>query len=189
MVLPKDDRTDSFQEERLDLPYWTMNLAICVLVDVSKYPGILTLEFPITLMHLPFWPGCKRILRQLLVLNILEALIWYPWLLRLSFEMLMILVQWTLHTNQNHLLQCHLGVRLCLCISDIEVPAPNSLDDRDPFSALIPCFFDHFYLVSDFRQLPCQYLLQFFSHSFSTAAFASGILNAWGIGINLCTKL
>ena len=24
IVLPKDDRTDSFQEERLDLPYWTM---------------------------------------------------------------------------------------------------------------------------------------------------------------------
>ena len=25
IVLPKDDRTDSFQEERLDLPYWTMH--------------------------------------------------------------------------------------------------------------------------------------------------------------------
>ena len=24
IVLPEDDRTDSFQEERLDLPYWTM---------------------------------------------------------------------------------------------------------------------------------------------------------------------
>ena len=28
-----------------------------------------------------------------------------------------------------------------------------------------------------------------FSHSFSTAAFAAGIFIAWGIGINLCTKL
>ena len=28
-----------------------------------------------------------------------------------------------------------------------------------------------------------------FSHSLSTAAFASGIFIAWGIGINLCTKL
>ena len=28
-VLPKDDRTDSAQEERLGLPYWTMILAIC----------------------------------------------------------------------------------------------------------------------------------------------------------------
>ena len=35
-VLPKDDRIDSFQEERLDLPYWTMILATCVVVDESK---------------------------------------------------------------------------------------------------------------------------------------------------------
>ena len=28
IVLPKDDRTNSFQEERLGLPYWTMILAI-----------------------------------------------------------------------------------------------------------------------------------------------------------------
>ena len=55
-----------------------------------------------------------------------------PWLLRLSFEVLMILAQWTLHTNQNHLSQCHFGVRPCLCTFDIEAPAPNSQDDRDP---------------------------------------------------------
>ena len=54
IVLPEDDRTDSFREERLDLPYWTMKLAICASVDVSKYLDILTLEFSITLMHLPF---------------------------------------------------------------------------------------------------------------------------------------
>ena len=35
-VLPKDDRTDSSQEERLGLPHWTMILAICVVVDESK---------------------------------------------------------------------------------------------------------------------------------------------------------
>ena len=35
-VLPKDDRTDFAQEERLGLPYWTMILAICVVVDESK---------------------------------------------------------------------------------------------------------------------------------------------------------
>ena len=39
IVLPEDDRTDFAQEERLDLPCWTMIWAICVLVDVSKYPG------------------------------------------------------------------------------------------------------------------------------------------------------
>ena len=36
IVLPKDDHTDFFQEERLGLPYWTMILAICVVVDESK---------------------------------------------------------------------------------------------------------------------------------------------------------
>ena len=30
------------------------------------------------------------------------------------------------------------------------------------FSALIPCLFDHFFLVSDFGQLPCRNFLQFF---------------------------
>ena len=55
--LPEDDRTDSFREERLGHPYWTMILAICASVDVSKYLDILS-----------------RILHLLLVLNILEAL-------------------------------------------------------------------------------------------------------------------
>ena len=36
IVLPKDDRADSFQEERLGLPYWTMSWAMCVVVDESK---------------------------------------------------------------------------------------------------------------------------------------------------------
>ena len=36
IVLLKDDRTDSAQEEQLGLPYWTMILAICVVVDESK---------------------------------------------------------------------------------------------------------------------------------------------------------
>ena len=36
IVLPKDDHTDFAQEERLGLPYWTMILAICVVVDESK---------------------------------------------------------------------------------------------------------------------------------------------------------
>ena len=36
IVLPKDDRTDSAQEEQLGLLYWTIILAICVVVDESK---------------------------------------------------------------------------------------------------------------------------------------------------------
>ena len=36
MVLPKNDRADSVQEERLGLPFWTMIQAICVVVDESN---------------------------------------------------------------------------------------------------------------------------------------------------------
>ena len=53
-------------------------------------------ELSIILEHLPFLPGYKEILRQLLVLRNLEVWIWYPWLLLQSFEKLMILVQWIL---------------------------------------------------------------------------------------------
>ena len=57
MVLPKDDRADSGQEERLGLPYWTMILAICVVEDVSKCLDTPILEFSIIFEHLSFSPG------------------------------------------------------------------------------------------------------------------------------------
>ena len=47
IVLPKDDRKNSFQEERLGLPYWTMISAICVVVDESKCLDTPILEFSI----------------------------------------------------------------------------------------------------------------------------------------------
>ena len=108
--------------------------------------------------------------------------------------MLVIPDPWILRTILNHLQQCHLGVRLFLCI--FEIVAPFRILDMTEvhqwhkmnFSSFIPCFGNHFIFISDFRQLPCRYLLQF-SYSFHIAAFASSILNAWGIGIILCTKL
>ena len=121
-----DDRTDFALKERPDLPYWTMILAICVLVDGSKYMGILTLEFLITSVHLPFCPGCKLILRLLLVLRILVVLIQYQLLLLLSLVMLMILAQGILHTILNHLSQCHLGLRLDLCVFETVAPTPKT---------------------------------------------------------------
>ena len=54
-------------------PYWIMILAICVLVDVSKYLDILTSEFSAILEHLPFLAGCMLILRLLLPLRTLES--------------------------------------------------------------------------------------------------------------------
>ena len=53
-VLPKDDHTDFVQEERLGRPYWTMILAICVVVDESECLDIPFWEFTIC-EHLPFY--------------------------------------------------------------------------------------------------------------------------------------
>ena len=67
IVLLKDDRTNSCQEERLGLPYWTMILAICVVVDESKCLDTPILEFSIICEHLPFSLGYEPMLRLLLV--------------------------------------------------------------------------------------------------------------------------
>ena len=45
IVLPKDDRTNSAQEEQPGLQYWTMILAICVVVDESKCLDTPILDF------------------------------------------------------------------------------------------------------------------------------------------------
>ena len=60
IVLPKDDRTDFAQEERLGLPYWTMILAICVVVDESKCLDIPIWEFSIILEPFHFELGIRR---------------------------------------------------------------------------------------------------------------------------------
>ena len=45
IVLPKDDRTDFVQAERLGLRHWTMTSAICVVVDESKCLDIRIWEY------------------------------------------------------------------------------------------------------------------------------------------------
>ena len=50
-------------------PYWTMILAICVVVDESKCLDIPIWEFSIICEHLPFLLGYQQILRQLLILR------------------------------------------------------------------------------------------------------------------------
>ena len=59
IVLPKDDHADFAQEKRLGLPYWTMILAICVVVDESKCLDTPIWEFSIICEHLPFLLGYK----------------------------------------------------------------------------------------------------------------------------------
>ena len=166
-------------------------------VDESKYRDIPIFEFwKKCSKHLPFLLECKQILHPLLVLHILVALIWHPLLLRLSFVTLMILALWILRKIQNHLSQCRQGVQLGLYISDFcLVPTPNSWDDRCPLTTQ-KCTFLPFVLASSITSflfltfVSCHArIFSSFSHFLSTAAFASGIFIAWGIGINLCTRL
>ena len=134
IVLPKDDRTDSVQDERRGLPCWTIIWAIRVVVDESKCLDIPISEFSIICEHLPFSLGYKQILRQLLVLRNQAVWIWYPWLLLQSFVMMMNLVQWIPHKTQNRLLQYHLGVQLDLYIFGALPPIQHSLLHRSPLS-------------------------------------------------------
>ena len=73
--------------------------------------------------------GFKRILHPLLVLRTLAVWIWCEWLLLLSFEMLMNLVQWILHTIQNHLSHCRFEVQLYLCTFGALPPIRKSSND------------------------------------------------------------
>ena len=142
IVLPKDDRTNSFQEEQLGLPYWTMIWASCASVGVSKYLDTPILDFLTICVHLPFWPGCKLILRLLLVLRIPGSLE----IMSMTFVAVICDADdsCSVNTAHDHLSQCHLGVRLNLCISEIVVPTPISWDDRDPSMTQNELFWSRF---------------------------------------------
>ena len=64
--------TRATTDKKLGLPCWTMIQAICVVVDESKCRDIPIWEFSIIWVHLPFLPGYKQILRQLLVLDVIS---------------------------------------------------------------------------------------------------------------------
>ena len=134
--------------------------ASCVSVDVSKYLDISILEFSIICEHLPVSLGYEQTLCQLLVLRNQAVWRWYPWLLLLSFVMLMILVQWILHKTPNRLLQYHLVVQLDLCIfgalppiQHFQMTYVHQWGEMN-FYALRPCFIDHLWIVPDFCYVP-----------------------------------
>ena len=172
-----------------------MILAICVVVDESKCLDTPIWEFFIICEHLPFLPGYRQILRLLLVHHNPAIWRWYPWSWRLSFVMLMILVQWILHEIQNRFWQYHHGVQLdlynfgalppirhplndrCPLVKQNELLRPSSLLHRSPLFILLTLVRSHAGIFSSL------------SHSLSTAAFAAGIFIAWGIGTIMCTKL
>ena len=163
--------------------------AIRASVNESKCLDILNLGIFNNFGASSIFTWYKQILRQLLVLHILVVLIWYPWLLLPSFVMLMNLALWTLRTHQYHLSQCHLGVQLDLCIlwncgcsSEFYRWQIHQWRKNELFlPLLLSCFWLSSASMPGFSPL--------FPQSFSTAAFASGIFNAWGIGMILYTRL
>ena len=90
------------------------------------------MEFSVILEHPPYLPWCKQILHTLLVLRTLAVWIWYPWLSLPSFEKLMILVQWILLKNLNHLWQYYLRVQLDLCTFCASPPTQQLSNDICP---------------------------------------------------------
>ena len=172
-----------------------MILANCVSVDVSNCLDIPIWEFSIIWEHSQFLPGFKQILHQLLVLRNPAVWIWYPWLLLLSFLMLMILVLWILHKIQNHFFT--ISPQSTTRPSYVWCFASNSAFFKWQMSiSEAKWTFAPFVLASS---ITCFLLLTFvkshagifssFSYSLSTAAFAAGIFMAWCIGINLRNKL
>ena len=184
-VLPKGDRADFVQEGGLDLPYWTMILAICALVDESKCLDIPIWEFWIKMVHIPFWPwcvsgycvsclSCASRLSWNSVHDSCGCQLWCWWSLLSEYSTR----SWSILHN------------VASEDDSNEALTPNSLDDKDPSMTQSELFCPYSLLLrsplfSDFSQLPCQYFLKFFPFF---GAFASGLFFASGIGINL-TKL
>ena len=167
-----------------------------MLVHVSKNLDTLTLEFWAFWEHPPSSPECMLIRRQLLVHHSLVVLQWHPSLLRQSFATqtsppCSVKTAWA----PSRLLQRHLGVRLVLYTSEMLVLTPHFLRWQMSTNAAKWTFF-----LSPCASRITSFLLltlsschagtvSSFSRSLSTAAFAPGIFTAWGIGINLWTKL
>ena len=96
----------------------------------------------------------------------INCLSWKSWNLDLM-SMTFAVVIWDTDdpcsTNQNHLLQRHLGKRPCLRTTVPEIPTPISWNDRSPsmsqneLSVLIPHFFDHLFLVKWTKGISDQY--------------------------------
>ena len=118
----------------------------------------------------------------------------YPWLLLLSFVMLMILVQWILHRIQNRLLQYRLGIQLDLCILETVASTPSSWDDRGSSTMQSVRFCPHSFLQRSphfcfWLSSAAIPLSSSIVHIFLLLPFAPDMCMAWSIEINLCTKV
>ena len=180
--------SDFAQEERLDLSYWTMIWAIRVLVDESKCLDILTLEFSITLVHLPFWPASAACPAHPGSLDIISnylcgSLLWCWWSLFSEYFVRAWIIFHNVTSEYDSAFVLRM-LRLQLLILDLtKIHQGRKMN----FSAFIPCFIDHLF-VSDICQLPCRYFQVFPTFS-PLLPLHPVFFNAGGIGVNLRTKL
>ena len=175
------------------LPHWTMIFTICVEADESECLYIPILEFLTIVEYLSFFLNMKQILHQLLVLRFLTIWIWYPWLLLLSFGILMNLILRILHKLQIfHNVVSEYNSTFVFLVFHLQFDILQMIDihpyGKMNFCVFHPYFIDHFFLTSNFRLLPRRNLFQF-SLIFMHCCFAAGIFMTWIIGINLWNKL
>ena len=163
-----DDHTDFVQEERLGLPYWTMILAICVVVDVSRCHDVLTSVFSIELVRLPLWLGYKADTAS-------GACPAHPGSLAIITSTTFTAVIWdadepcsvkTAHTPESFstvsprsttqpLFQTGFQLRI------LEMTNVNACSEN--CSSLSVCLLNDLHLVPEFRQLPCWHFLELFT--------------------------
>ena len=167
-VLLKDARTNSFQEERLGLPYWTMISTICVVVDISKSLDIPILEFSIICEHLPLSLGYKLILRLLLVhrnqaiwsnihdLGGCHLRCWWSWFKEHCVRSRINFYNITAENNSTIVFMVFCLQFIIFHMKDVH------LWWKMNFFARHPCFIDHLFLTFDFRQVPRRNFFQFF---------------------------
>ena len=171
--------------------------AICVLVHV--FPNIWTfwLRKCFTMMvHLPFWPGCLQTFRPAAcsvhpgkswcnVHYFCSRHLWRRWSLLSKYCIQSWIISHDVTAEYNS----------TFCISETVAPTPNAWNNIRPFTTQ-KCTILHSSLASTIISflfltfVSCHAsIFSSFSYSLSTAAFTSGIFIAWGMGINLCTRL
>ena len=121
------------------------------------------------LVHVLFWLEFSlKQLRLLLVLCILVVFRRHPFLGLPSSSMMMILARWIPHKILNRLYHitseynaAFVLLELCFKFSILEITYVQQCRKVD-CSAFFSCFIDHFFLGSDFGQLPGRNFLEFF---------------------------
>ena len=121
-------------------------------------------------------------LRQLLVPRNQAIWRWYPWLLLLSFVMLMILVQWKMHKNPSRLLQYHRSTTRPLytwCVASNSAFCTWQMSISEAKWTFAPFVFASSitsFLLLTFARFHFEFLQ--FLNSLSIAAYAAGIFHS-----------